>query len=567
MKKQNNMKKMLVFTMFSMLASISMFVGTTYAWFTDEISISKNQIVAGNLDVELYSKVNGEYTPVTEETTLFDQNALWEPGHVEVVNLKVANVGTLALEYSLGINILPNEVASISVATNEAFKLSDFIKYAVIEGEETYNTRDEAIVAAERYTPRKLSEINYEEGYELLPKDEAHPENVSEHCVTMIVYMPKEVTNEANHKKGAPTPKIELGVNLSARQTSFESDGFDDKYDESVSEYGAKINNKFYKTVSAALATAKDGETVKLLKDTSVKTIAYKPVTPTAVTLDLNGHTLSTTSAYTNYLGDYKTGMDLDFTIKNGTINTLGSALQPDGGTKLTLDNVEVNASSNYGVTMPSLGSNNPTGKAIELVVKNSIITSNYAGVSNFGPYSVTIENSTIQGKWFGLTHNGQAKAAPATYNITGSTISATGTEPGTIGVYISNSPTTEDKVHTFNLTNSTITGGTALEVKHTNATIQRCTLVATADALMTMENGGGSCTQGYSLAVTTNSATSPISGTVSIDETSTLTWKKGEVEEEGKVFVFNPDGATTNVTVKGVTVADVMTYNDHPAA
>lgn len=578
MKKQNNMKKMLVFTMFSMLASISMFVGTTYAWFTDEVSVSKNQIVAGNLDVELYSKVNGEYAPVTAETTLFNPDALWEPGHVEVVNLKVANVGSLALRYSLGINILPGEVSSIN-KNGDTFKISDFIEYAVVDGDKAYPTGDEgralALADAEASTPRKLSDINYEEAYVLLPesaKDEAHPEYVSDHCVTLIVYMPEEVGNEANHQTGAPTPKVELGVNVSATQYSYELDGFNSYYDDSATGYAARIGEHYYSTVKSAITNAKDGDTIKLLEDAATAQINYTPINPTTITLDLNGHTLSTpTSNYLMMIGDYKKGVALDFTIKNGKLDCYHNGIWTDSGLTLTLDNVELTAHGNkppkdpakpdtvYGVYLPSVKLD-PLGD-IEVIIKNnSKVSGRDVGVANFGPYPVTIENSTIEGGWFGLSHNGQAIAAPATYNITGSTISATGTEAGTVGIYISN--TAGGEMNTLNLTNTTVTGGTAVEMKHSNATITGCTLVATAAELSAIASSNGACTKGYSLAVSTNTADPSITGTVTVDATTTLTWKKAEAEEAGKVFVFNPDGATTAVTVNGVAVSETMTYS-----
>lgn len=551
MSKTKKSKKTLIISIFSMLSCVSMFAGATYAWFTDDIRVENNHIVAGNLDVELSAKTNGEYNAVTAETSLFSKDALWEPGHVEVVNLKVANVGSLALEYSLGVNIV-HEDPGISVKTNERFNLSEYIKYAIIEGEETYANRDEAILAAERVTPNKLSDVYYETDYDLLPKAEEHPEYVSEHYVTMIVYMPTDVGNEANHKTGTPAPKIQLGVNLSARQSSFESDSFDNKYD----YFKAQINDKFYFTLSDAVKNAKDGETIKLLKDVTEKSIAYTPATPSKITLDLRGYTLTTTS--TSYIGNYRTGTALDFTIKNGTFKSAKSAIWPDAGTKLTLDHVELISHDNYGITMPSL-KNNPKGN-VELVVNDSkIVGEGYAGIVNFGPYPVTIENSTIEGKYYGLTQNGQASAAPSTYNITSSTF--VGTDPLGIGIYISNTLATEDKMHTFNITNSTAIGATAMEVKYTNATIVGCTLVANAAELSAKENNNGACTLGYSLAVTTNPGTQ-IAGTVTVDETTTLTWKKGETEEEGKVFVYNPDGATTSVNVKGTAISDTMTYD-----
>lgn len=305
MSKTKNIKKSLIFSVLSMLSCASMFVGATYAWFTDNVTINNNHIVAGNLDIELLAKKDGEYKTVNEETSIFDKNALWEPGHVEVINLKVANVGSLALEYSLGVNIV-HEDPGISVKTNEVFHLSEYINYAIIEGEESYANRDEAILAAERVTPNKLSDVYYETDYDLLPKNEEHPEYISEHYITMIVYMPKDVGNEANHKTGTPAPTIQLGVNLSARQLSFESDSFDNKYD----YFKAQINNKFYFSLKDAVKDAKDGETIKLLKDVTETSIAYTPSTPSKITLDLRGYTLTTTS--TSYIGNYKTGTALD---------------------------------------------------------------------------------------------------------------------------------------------------------------------------------------------------------------------------------------------------------------
>ena len=57
-----------------------------------------------------YAKVvDGQITAwdtVAGKTAIFDPNALWEPGRVEVVYLKVSNLGSLALKYQLGVNVV-----------------------------------------------------------------------------------------------------------------------------------------------------------------------------------------------------------------------------------------------------------------------------------------------------------------------------------------------------------------------------------------------------------------------------------------------------------------------------
>ena len=131
MTKSKNTKRALLASVLSLMLCAAMLVGSTFAWFTDSVTSGKNKIVAGNLDVELYAKDGSDYQPVTGDTNLFMKDALWEPGHVEVINLKVANLGTLALQYKLGINVA-SEKQGTSVLTNELFKLSDYIQFVLM---------------------------------------------------------------------------------------------------------------------------------------------------------------------------------------------------------------------------------------------------------------------------------------------------------------------------------------------------------------------------------------------------------------------------------------------------
>ena len=64
---------------------------------------------------------------------MFDESALWEPGYVEYVVLKISNAGNLAPKYQLGINIA-GEKESTNVY-GDTFKLSDYIRFAVIDGD------------------------------------------------------------------------------------------------------------------------------------------------------------------------------------------------------------------------------------------------------------------------------------------------------------------------------------------------------------------------------------------------------------------------------------------------
>ena len=220
-------KRALLTSVMALVMCVVMLVGTTFAWFTDTASTAVNKIQAGNLDIELAYKsstTGGEFKEANKETPVFDNNALWEPGHVEYVVLKVSNAGSLALKYKLGINIA-NEVGSTNVY-NKEFKLSDYIRFAVLDGDKTEGSVDrDALVAAA--TDSKLIKEGYTAENHLM----ATGTDNSQKVVTLVVWMPTTVGNEANHKKDATAPSIDLGISVAATQYTYENDSFNNEYD------------------------------------------------------------------------------------------------------------------------------------------------------------------------------------------------------------------------------------------------------------------------------------------------------------------------------------------------
>jgi len=238
MTKTKSTKRALLMSALALLMCVSMLIGTTFAWFTDNVTSTNNIIKAGNLDVELEYYDGDSWEKVKADTNVFEANTLWEPGHTEVVYLKVSNLGSLALKYQLGINVA-SEIESISVETNKAFKLSDFIKFSVVgnvNGETApFADRDTAVAEAKNVADgnKKLSEGYSDAGF-MLSGDEIY--------MAMVVYMPEEVGNAANHKTGEPTPKINLGLNLMATQKDFEEDTYGNDYDVDASVVIDDIN-------------------------------------------------------------------------------------------------------------------------------------------------------------------------------------------------------------------------------------------------------------------------------------------------------------------------------------
>ena len=281
-------KRALLTSIMALVMCVVMLVGTTFAWFTDTASTGVNKIQAGNLDIELAYKnstTDGKFKEANKETPVFDNNALWEPGHVEYVVLKVSNAGSLALKYKLGINIA-SETGSTNVLGNE-FKLSDYIKFGVINGESN-NLSDRDKLVAEAEESGSVAALNA--GY----TKENHLLKGEDKVVTLVVWMPTDVGNEANHAVDAAAPEINLGINVAATQYTAESDSFGNEYDEDA-EYPISVTTGDELQAVVSNATAP----VNIVLTNSITTNNFVIPEGKDVTLDLNGRTVTNAGSHT----------------------------------------------------------------------------------------------------------------------------------------------------------------------------------------------------------------------------------------------------------------------------
>lgn len=131
---QNQVKKALIQTYFTSLLClvlcVTMFLGTTYAWFTSEVNNEGNEIYIGTLDVEL-EKLNKAFTDENDKwlslsetdangqnnTKLFDSGIRWEPGFTALETVRITNEGDLAFKYLL--NFTDGVIANDANATEE----------------------------------------------------------------------------------------------------------------------------------------------------------------------------------------------------------------------------------------------------------------------------------------------------------------------------------------------------------------------------------------------------------------------------------------------------------------
>ncbi len=497
MENSKSTKRALLTSALALLMCVTMLVGATFAWFTDTASTGVNKIQAGNLNIELAYKnstTGGEFKKADKSTLVFDEGALWEPGHVEYVVLKVSNAGSLALKYKLGINIA-NEVGSTNVYGN-AFNLSDYIRFAVLDGDQSGLDRDNLVTAA---TDSKLIKEGYTAENHLM----ATGTDNSQKVVTLVVWMPTTVGNEANHLTGKSAPSIDLGISVVATQYTHENDSFNNQYDKD-----APLDFEPVSTAAELKAAATNGKNVQLTQDV---TLTDALTFNNAVTIDLNGKTLSSSLNS----GGYSLKTTADATIVNGTYKGTGSARGIGAYGNLTMRNVTVDVAGQVGVACSAADS--------QYTIEDSTIKGGYALCNFSNNVTINVSNSTLEGKNTGFYHNGSYSGLNLT--VTGTKINADNNSTNATGVYISGSTATRDAggYQKASFTDCTIKGNAAIEVKYTDLTLNNCTVTATVPAANASytQNNNGSTTNGFAVVSTDNATNNTMpkpEGTITIN-------------------------------------------------
>ena len=229
-------KRALLMSAISLFLCFSMLIGTTFAWFTDSVTSANNTIKSGNLDIKLEFWNGEEWADVKGASDILT-NTLWEPGVTEIAYLRVANAGSLALKYQLGINIV-SEKEGVN-AEGETFKLSDYIQFGIVENvngkTDAYENREAAVAAVEAIAADQLGAVKkisagYTKATSMASGEELY--------LALVVWMPTTVSNVANYKTSDDVddpdkyrPTINLGINIVATQVTAEEDSFDKEYD------------------------------------------------------------------------------------------------------------------------------------------------------------------------------------------------------------------------------------------------------------------------------------------------------------------------------------------------
>ena len=304
-------------------------------------------------------------------------------------------------------------------------------------------------------------------------------------------------------------------------------------------------STRYYMTLQQAVDAAEDDETVVVVKDLSASGaehfITLDDESKT-VTVDLNGKTLLYTGSGTRDNPQNGEAISVSagkLVLKNGTVNMV---------------NDEAVGSVYWGIRVHGTGSLAMS----KVTVKSEDSPLFMSAVSAGGKIYLTLDECHIEGVYSAVYMNGST--SPAEITINNSTIVSKD-----VGIYVSNSVATGNR-QKLTITDSTVTGTTAIEVKHTDATITGCTLIGTAEQL-SVKNGNGSCTEGFAFAVTGNGDTDKTTGTVVVSGCKFYNGKPSstDAEENGFYFVFTTaEGAS--VTVDGAAADETAAYGAYEA-
>ena len=183
--------------------------GASLAWFTDTSPEINNIFHFAEFDLVVSHRLtDGKWEEVDGQTKIFDEEALYEPGYVQVVYLKVENKGTVPFEFYTSVN-----VNGYIVATNvfgQEFMLQDYLKFGITTADSedamknSVPDREKAVEIAD------MPLHNYDTETAVLNPGATK-------YIALIVRMPEEVGNVANYR-GDTVPEVDLGITVKADQ-------------------------------------------------------------------------------------------------------------------------------------------------------------------------------------------------------------------------------------------------------------------------------------------------------------------------------------------------------------
>ena len=395
MAKKHSAKRAFISSLLMLSLCFTMFVGTTFAWYTDSVTSSGNKIISGILDVELwkydaaatedydddhYVNISGDLAPIFQSANLAQNSTetLWEPGKTQVAYLKIKNVGNLHLKYQVALKVY-----------NISKNLNEVMRYQIVPdanpGSKPVQSWDDSVY------PSKTAVAGTQAVSGNVP---LAPE--AEHCFALVIHMDELAGNE--YMNG----EVDFDLTVLATQDTVEYDSFDNQYDAlakfaeeyedaSVTLTPANINGALYITsetdtrISAAVPSV--DETTGLADESALQ---YKGENDTEfqnfnVAAEVQKLVLGVKQTDIE-----ETSVTYDITLKNVTKNNaiikeLSKVVEVTMVVPAGLDNVTVRHS---GVSMAK--ASDTTAKADQTYYYDAATGTLYIWTSSFSPFQIT---------------------------------------------------------------------------------------------------------------------------------------------------------------------------------
>ena len=226
---------------------------------------------------------------------------------------------------------------------------------------------------------------------------------------------------------------------------------------------------------------------------------------PSNVSLNLNGKKLTAQSIQA-------ANDNSVIAITNGTVGFSGTGNGVElsaGNSTLTLDEVTLDASSLSGTAICSGSNDHLEWAGNTIVIRNSAVNAKASGILLENAHNLTIENSTINHGYFGITQNGENPGS--TITLKDCNISGTYS-----GIYLSNYA--DGTKNTLKVEGGTILSEkeSAIEVKKTDISVTGATLSSVASEQTYSVDGGGSSGTGYGIVLAGYAVGTPYEGETS---------------------------------------------------
>lgn len=510
-------KRSILICVLTLILSVSLLAGVTFAWFTDSITNSGNTIQSGELaiDATAYDRVDAAETDgltvtigegnVASGTYYFEEEGAslrngdpviteenWQPGDMNAKLFTVSNEGSIDAVVSLDFFVSGD--------------LAQYLWYDFI----AVNPADGTILGEflQRNDLRTLQTLAADREFTLSPAADLEDGEVSQVTFLFVYGLPTSATNEAMNKA------VNVNVVVSAKQNVEGAEG------PVVVNPGTDL--------SKTLAEVPDNSTVVLSEGNYIVDDSLDLSGKEGIVIDGNGATLTTSDAISG----------ISTLANNG-----GNIIEIVGASNVTIRNLTISGAEHHGINI---------WESTDVVVENVTIENSGAAAITINASEVTLNNVTTSGSaWGGVNVDlGNSGSSEITVD-----------ENCAFGEFLPIYADSKDiAAHiTVNVPenyNKAIVDLTGIGEVGVERVVWSSTIVETAAELNSAVVNGG-------YVILANDITSTSSFSVNTDTVLYLNDKTWNIEVNGEGSFYGTNGATFTVSYGDVEIPKMTNRND----